>query len=117
MKTQVASFGLSYDVIKSLHQIFSASPEVEEVIIFGSRAKGNYSEGSDVDLVIKGKTVVLDTILNLMFEIEKLELLYRFDIQNFNTIHDQHVLDHIERVGKVLWNRYKKEYIAERDGN
>lgn len=97
------SFGLPESVIHSLSGIFELTREVDEVVIFGSRAKGNYSEGSDIDLAIKGKSVSLETILTLMRKAEDLGLLCKMDFINHKTITDSDVLEHIHRVGKVFW--------------
>jgi len=48
-------FGLTEDTIEKFHSVFRKYPEIEEVIIYGSRAKGNYREGSDIDLTLKGE--------------------------------------------------------------
>lgn len=98
-------FGLAEDIVFSLYSIFENSLEVEEVIIFGSRAKGNYRPGSDIDLAIKGEGVTFETILAIMSEIENLELLYKADVINYYAIHDKNIIDHIDRVGKVFWKR------------
>lgn len=72
IKSTSKGFGLEESVIHSLSEIFEYTPKVDEVIIFGSRAKGNFSEGSDIDLAIKGKSVHLDTVLLLMDKVENL---------------------------------------------
>ncbi|SRR5258708_7882621 len=97
--------GLGEEIFKRLNTIFSVTPEVEEVVVFGSRAKGNFSEGSDIDLAVKGKGITLTTILDLMVRIEMLGLLYKVDIQNYNRIANKELTDHINRVGKTLWKR------------
>ncbi len=47
-------YGLSEKNIKELTSILASFPHIEEAIIYGSRAKGNYRSGSDVDLSLKG---------------------------------------------------------------
>jgi predicted nucleotidyltransferase len=97
--------GLGVEIFKGLNSIFSVTPEVEEVVVFGSRAKGNFSEGSDIDLAVKGKGITLSTILDLMVRIDMLGLLYKVDIQNYNRIANKELIDHINRVGKTVWKR------------
>jgi predicted nucleotidyltransferase len=48
------AYGLKAKVIDRIKKVFASYPEVEEAILYGSRAKGNYSNGSDIDLVLKG---------------------------------------------------------------
>ncbi len=105
IKSASVGFGLDEEVVRSLARVFEYTPRVEEVIIFGSRAKGNFNEGSDIDLAIKGKTVQFDTVLSLMDKVDELGLLYKIDLQNYQAIADKDVLDHIRRVGKIFWKR------------
>jgi predicted nucleotidyltransferase len=51
-------FGLSNATLEKFHSVFSKYPEIEEVLIYGSRAKGNYREGSDIDITLKGKMLL-----------------------------------------------------------
>ena len=110
MKARSVGFGLDESVIHSISEIFENAPKVNEVIIFGSRAKGNFREGSDIDLAIKGKAIRFDTVLSLMDKVENLGLLYKIDLQNYQTISDKDVLDHIHRVGKIFWKRKMHSY-------
>jgi predicted nucleotidyltransferase len=105
MQQVIDSFGLPGTVRDSLERLFDSIPEVQEVVIFGSRAKGNYRPGSDINLTIKGQDISLDTILTLMSRVDDLGLLYKIDFQNFATISDEAVLDHIRRAGKLFWKR------------
>ncbi len=47
-------YGLSDHTLKEMEQLFSTHPEVEQVELFGSRAKGTSKPGSDIDLAVKG---------------------------------------------------------------
>ena len=47
-------FGLSDTVIKELQDVFRRHTNIKKVLIFGSRSKGNYREGSDIDLAVIG---------------------------------------------------------------
>lgn len=105
MTTKGEEYGLRQDIVSSLRNILERQHEVMEAIIFGSRAKGNYRPGSDIDLAVKGKRVTFETIIAIMNEVEKLDLLYKIDIVDFSTISDNEVKEHIDRVGKVFWKR------------
>jgi len=98
-------YGLKEDTIHDLWDIFQSISEIEEVIVFGSRAKGNYMQGSDIDLAVNGEGVTFNTTLKLMSRIEDLGLLYKIDIQNYRTISNADMIAHIQRVGKVFWKR------------
>jgi predicted nucleotidyltransferase len=99
------NFGLSNEVISSLSRVFANKSKIEEVKIFGSRAKGNYHAGSDIDLSLKGKPITFETILPILNEIDKLELLYKIDVVNYDEITNPDVKEHINRVGKIFWKK------------
>lgn len=99
------NYGLTAEDIKQITGVFAAYPAVQKVVIFGSRAMGNYKPGSDIDLAITGDTLTFDDILQLHSQLEKLDTLYSFDMQNINTINDPAVIDHIKRVGKDFYTK------------
>lgn len=81
-------------------------PEIEQVILFGSRAKNTYKKGSDVDLAIKGQRVNYDTAIHLAAVLnEEKTLPYFFDVLNYHTITEKALLDHIDRVGVVVFDK------------
>ena len=97
-------FGLLERDFKFILKAISAYPEIEEVIIFGSRAMGNYKKGSDIDLAIKGEKVDQRIVRRLSDELEEeYPLPYFFDIVNYNEINDKEFKRHIDSVGKTIW--------------
>ena len=101
--TSVRSFGLSEDVIGLLRSVFASVPAIEKVVIFGSRAKGNYRPGSDIDLAVFAADFTHDDLLDLLVKIDDLELLYQVDCIDYATITNDALRDHIDRVGRVLY--------------
>jgi len=73
--------------------------------LFGSRAKGTYHAGSDVDIALFGDDLCLNDILDLSVEIEKLSMPYKFDLIINSSIKEIALLDHIKRVGMILFER------------
>ena len=49
------NFGLQDSDIKSIVKILLKNPLINEAYIFGSRAKGNFKKGSDVDIALKAE--------------------------------------------------------------
>lgn len=98
-------FGLKEKVLDAVKECLKKYPEIEVAIIYGSRAKGNYKNGSDIDLTLKGHSLTLSNILKLENEIDDLLLPYKFDISIFHKIDDQDLIDHIERAGKVFYSK------------
>jgi len=98
-------FGLEENVIERINAVFSFFPEIEQVVLYGSRAKGNYKIGSDIDLTLKGKELNL-TLLNAVdTKIDDLLLPYLFDISIFDQISNPDLVNHIERVGKLIYEK------------
>lgn len=99
------NFGLSNRDIQSIRDIFKKYPDVLLVHIFGSRSKGNYKPGSDIDLAIMNKGVSFNTLLKLNNEFEESSLPYKVDLADFNTLTNPDFVDHIVRVGKIFFQR------------
>jgi len=97
--------GLKPELILKIQTALSHFPAIDSVILYGSRAKGNYRVGSDIDLTIKTQGKV-DT--NLLFQvigaIDDLELIYQFDISLFDHISNESLVEHINRVGVSFYN-------------
>ena len=99
-------FGLTQEQINHLIAIFKKYLKSGKVIIYGSRAKGNFTSRSDIDLVIKNsKTIDMQLLANLKEEIQESDLPYLVDIQFFETIKNVELIEHIIRVGKVLYQK------------
>lgn len=98
-------FGLEDNVIAAINSVFEKIPEVEEVIIYGSRAKGNYRTGSDIDLTLIGNGLDYAILTKINIEIEQLHLPYLFDISIFHKIKSTDLIEHINRVGQVFYKK------------
>ena len=96
-------FGLSDTVIKELQDVFRRHANIEKVLIFGSRSKGNYRAGSDIDLALIGKNIDYRQLLDISMEIDDLELLYSIDLLDYQTKVGTPIGDHIDRVGQVFY--------------
>ena len=96
-------YGLSDQVITKIIDVFTKFPEVKEVILYGSRAKGNYKRGSDIDLAIKGKNISISYLSKIKNDIDDLLLPYIVDLCVFDAIDNPSLIDHINRAGIVLY--------------
>ena len=93
-------YGLKTEVIKKIQAVFARFDAIESAILYGSRAKGNYKPGSDVDLTLKVKQDAPRALLfNVVGAIDDLDLIYTFDISLLHEIDNENLLDHIRRVG------------------
>ena len=99
-------FGLKETTIQQIRAVLAAHPQVEKAVLYGSRAKGNYKNGSDIDMTLSGgEALTLDVLSRIMDEIDDLLLPYSFDLSILHQIHDPDVLDHIRRVGVVFYQK------------
>ncbi len=100
-------FGLYPNSYKQILSIFQKHENIEKVIIYGSRAKGNYREGSDIDLTILGN-LNYDELIQLKLEFEESNIPYLIDISIFNDLQSESLKEHINRVGKIFYNKTEK---------
>ncbi|WP_163580801.1 nucleotidyltransferase family protein [Gracilibacillus saliphilus] len=79
-------------------------PEIEQAIIFGSRAVGNYKKGSDINLAIVGDHISQSTLLQLHDLLEEsYPLPYFFDIVHYDQLENQQLREHIDEFGKAIY--------------
>ena len=98
-------YGLKDKHIKAIKAIFSKYPQIEKAILYGSRAKGNYCKGSDIDLTIIGEKLNLSILFIIETELDDLLLPYKIDLSIFHQIENTDLLEHIQRVGKVFYRQ------------
>ena len=98
-------YGLENAVIESIVSVLSSNPKITKLVLFGSRAKGTFHAGSDVDLALIGSALNLEDILTASIEIEKLNQPYKFDFVIYERIKEPALVEHINRVGVVLFER------------
>lgn len=97
-------YGLNDSVISELQGIFRKFPNIDKVKIFGSRAKGNYREGSDIDLALIGKNAIpFKEMMDINIKIDDLGLLYKVDLVDYGKKQGTPLGKHIDRVGKPLY--------------
>lgn len=98
-------FGLSETEILSLQTLFASFPEVEEVVIYGSRARGTHRISSDIDLTLKGEHLTYLQLALIDARIDDLLMPYFVDLSLFRMLKDTDLLDSIQREGKTLYLR------------
>ena len=99
-------FGLDVDTIRQIRNSIEEVGVIEKALIYGSRARGNYKHGSDVDLTLVGRDITSkNSIYPLQRKLDKLCLPYMFDISVFKEIKDLQVVEQILDIGKVFYKR------------
>lgn len=97
----VRQCGLNSATVNALQQAFSQHGEVERVLLYGSRAKGAFRNGSNIDLTLLGDN--LDYGLLNRIEIDDLLLPYTVDLSLFQQIDNPDLIDHIRRIGLIFY--------------
>jgi predicted nucleotidyltransferase len=100
------AYGLTDRDLNLIIDAAMAFPQISQLILFGSRAKGTYKPGSDVDLAIKGEYASYDTAVRLAEVLnEEKPLPYFFDVLLYEGIKEPRLVEHIDRIGAVIYCR------------
>lgn len=99
------SFGLSAATLDKLRSVFARHNVIHAVLIYGSRAKGNYRAGSDIDLTIKGDEIQFAELMQIEDQIDDLMLPYTVDLSQYRQIGNDELIAHIDRVGVEIYNK------------
>jgi uncharacterized protein len=99
-------YGLQDVTIQKIRTVLAGFPQVEKALLYGSRAKGNYKNGSDIDLTLCGDAnLTLKVLTNVMDELDDLLLPYTIDLSIFRDISDSNLIEHIRRVGVTFYEK------------
>ncbi|MBC8017554.1 MAG: nucleotidyltransferase domain-containing protein [Verrucomicrobia bacterium] len=95
-------FGLSEQTITLIADCLRQFPEIVWAKIYGSRAKGEYQRGSDIDLAFSSP---VDYSAELHEALDELPTPYLFDVTHYETLQHEELKANIERVGMVFYQR------------
>lgn len=98
-------YGIKEEYWQRLSEIFAQIPQIEKVILYGSRVKGTYKPFSDIDITLVGETLTHNDLLRIMNDIDDLLLPYMFDISLFHDLRNEELIEHITRRGAVVYSR------------
>ena len=102
----MTDFGLRGSDMVIVLAILKEFPQVQEALIFGSRAKGNFRNGSDVDIAVKGPGLDLEIVSAISYRLnEETSLPYKFDILDYQSFHNPELTDHRNRIGVSVYKR------------
>lgn len=105
MPTSELRFGLKETTIEGINHVFSLYPSIEKAVLYGSRAMGNYRNGSDIDLTLMGNALSYDELNRIATQLDDLLLPYTIDLSLYKWLDNPDLVDHITRVGKVFYTR------------
>ena len=96
------NYGINYASYEEMINLFKSFDSLDEVYIFGSRARGDYKEGSDIDLAIKVKD---DIKLRLLNKLEDIRFILKFDVVDINNIGNEKLLENIKNEGILIYKK------------
>jgi len=104
-------YGLTSRTLNTLNSIFRKYHGIRQVVLYGSRAKGNFRAGSDIDISLKtGDSFTRIDLLRIGNDFDDSDIPYFVDVSIYDKLSNRDLIDHINRVGKVL---YQAVYAAE----
>ncbi len=93
-------FGLPDQVIERMCKVFAQYSKIDQVILYGSRAKGNQKPGSDIDLTLIGEDLNLGVQFKIENDLDDLLLPWMIDLSIYSHIKNKDLLEHIAQIGK-----------------
>jgi type I restriction enzyme S subunit len=98
-------YGLTETTVENICAVFARFPEIEKAILYGSRAKGNFKTGSDIDLTLCGEALTSDLCSTISSALDDLLLPYTIDLSVFDELNHAELREHIERVGVLFYEQ------------
>jgi predicted nucleotidyltransferase len=98
-------YGIPEDSLEKLLGVISREPRVEGIVLYGSRAKGTFRSGSDIDLCLDAPDLDYPSLMRMENELDDLLLPWKIDLAVRQRIDNLDLVSHIERVGKPLFKR------------
>jgi predicted nucleotidyltransferase len=102
-------FGLPDTTLAAIRQILADFPAVEKAILYGSRAKGNYRHGSDIDLTLMGDGLDFRILGEIAARLDESPIPYQVDLSLWDKLDHVKLREHIERVGVVFYQRTRAD--------
>ena len=98
-------YGIKEEYWQQLSEVFAQMPQIEKVILYGSRVKGTYKLFSDIDITLVGENITYRDLLRIMNDIDDLLLPYMFDISIFHNLKNDELIEHINRMGAEVYSK------------
>ena len=95
--------GLSPQQSQKIISILTGVAGIRSAIVFGSRAKGNFKPGSDIDIAVIADDLKIDDLRRIEEQYAALYMPWKLDIVDFKRIEKKALIEHIERVGIALF--------------
>ncbi len=90
-------YGLSEETYDKIKKVISNNTKYH-FLLFGSRARGNYKNTSDIDIAIVGNLTSAEKY-KIMNEMDLLDIIYKIDLVFIDEITNSKLLESINRDG------------------
>jgi predicted nucleotidyltransferase len=102
-------FGLREKDMQYLQHIVSSIPAIDKVILYGSRATGNFEKASDIDLALVGENISLHDVAHIHYLLEnESPLLLWADVLHYDKLKNEELKKRIDLHGKIIYIKTKQ---------
>ncbi len=110
--TGTSRFGLSEVEINKINSVFKRYEQIKKVILYGSRAIGNFKLSSDIDLTLITDATDLSFLFKIENQIDDLLLPYKVDLSIYSLLDNENLKEHIARVGAEFYLKSSEPHLA-----
>lgn len=95
--------GLEPHTLRLLNSVFKKNPLIEQVILYGSRARLQHKPSSDIDLTILAQLLNVENLYQIERDLDELMLPYNIDLSLYHLIDDKDLLEKIRQDGVTIY--------------
>lgn len=107
-------FGLKEKYLIAINVVLAKHAEVDKAILYGSRAKGNFRNGSDIDLTLVGEDISVKLLFKIATELDDLFIPNIIDLSVHRLIQAEDLLEHIDRVGVCFYTKQSQQKLLKK---
>ncbi len=104
MADRALIFGISPEILAAIRQVMAEYGEIQRVLVFGSRAKGTFRAGSDIDLAVFAPHMNSSQFTQLWLDLNDLPLVFKLDVLHWDVLANPHLKDKIVQEGRMLYS-------------
>ena len=97
------NYNLEKEIVEEIYEISKKYPGIKKIVLFGSRARGDNSPKSDIDLAVYSNSTLVDFIDDIE---NNTSTLLEFDFSNMNIIEDELFIQQVKREGIIIYEKY-----------